>query len=151
MHRRDSRCLQHSRPFFFSLATYETLFPLHVDFKQTVSLALVQTRRQKKALTAKNSHLTGERGRQIKEVRTRERSEGGRQTGSSRGLLIRESLVTESFEMTADLRESIIRLRYATALLPPVPLRGGVSAFQEAAVGEPQTGTGWGKLNHKYR
>lgn len=46
--------------------------------------------------------------------------------GSGRGLLIRESLVTESFEMTADLRESIIRLCSATGLLPPAPLRGNV-------------------------
>lgn len=34
--------------------------------------------------------------------------------------------------MTADLCESIIHLRYATALQPPRATQGGISAFQEA-------------------
>lgn len=52
-----------------------------------------------------------------------------RQTGSSRGLLIRDSLVSETFELTADLHESIIRLRCAAALIPPCVTRGEERVF----------------------
>lgn len=68
-----------------------------------------------------------------------------------RGLLIRESLVTVSFEMTADLHKSIIRLRYATALLPPVPLSGGCllskKQYSSAGEGELRMGRGLGKFS----
>lgn len=96
---------------------------------QTESLARCRTNTEaRKGLDSKKTSIkrveTGEGDRQ--KERRRERAEWrGRQTGGSRGLLIRESLVTESFEMTADLRESIIRLHYATALLTPVPLGKG--------------------------
>ncbi len=52
--------------------------------------------------------------------------------------------------MTTDLRESIIRLRYATSLLPPVPLRGrcllSKKQYSSAAGGELQAGTGLGNF-----
>lgn len=54
--------------------------------------------------------------------------------------------------MTADLSGSIIRLCYATSLLPPVPLVGGAGGllskkqYSSAAEGELQAGTSLGNF-----
>ncbi len=69
-------------------------FSLHVDFKQNLSLALTQTNRQRKALTAKNIHETDRDGRerQIKEVRTREWREEEDRQGVAEGFSLEDLL-----------------------------------------------------------
>lgn len=60
-------------------ATYEAFFHYMLTSNR-ISRLLSRKHRQKKALTAKNIHLTGRDGgeRQMKEVKTREWSEEGR-------------------------------------------------------------------------
>lgn len=54
----------------------------------------------------------------MKDVKMRD---GAKTDREQRGLLIRDSLVTESFEMTADLCESIIHVLCHRSGIPPRP------------------------------
>lgn len=102
-------------------------FSLHVDFKQNLSLAPTnsQKKRIEGGLDSEKHPLNVERRERDKRSENERVGRRQRQTGSSGGLLIRDSLVSETFELTADLHESIIRLRCAAALIPPRVTRGG--------------------------
>lgn len=102
-------------------------------------------KRREGGLDSEKHPLNVERRRRDKRSENERVGRRQRQTGSSRGLLIRDSLVSETFELTADLRESIIRLRCAAALIPPCVTRGGGEGLldrksSQAAEGELQAG-----------
>lgn len=122
--------------FFFSSATYEAFFStcwLQIEY---FTCSTTNKQAEKRPWQWKGSIKWREtRERETDKRRENERIEWRRrQTGSSGGLLIRESLVTGNFEMTADLRESIIRLRHATALLPPRATQEGGVCFPRNSI-----------------
>lgn len=105
-------------------------FSLHVDFKQNLSLAPTNSQKRiEGGLDSEKHPLNVERRERDKRSENERVGRRQRQTGSSGGLLIRDSLVSETFELTADLHESIIRLRCAAALIPPCVTRGEERVF----------------------